>query len=134
MVNEQFLQSAVRIRRTYLKLSNNMDLYHKQATKLSEILTENLEKLSKIEGDVKDKKMDSKQAVNTLLELISNIEKQSDNLESMTDDLNKEIELLSKEEHELYRNIKEKHSDLTDEQIIESVKERLIRENIYYND
>lgn len=134
MVNEQFLQSAVRIRRTYLKLSNNMNLYHKQATKLSEILTENLEKLSKIEGDVKDKKMDSKQAVNTLLELISNIEKQSDDLESMTDDLNKEIELLSKEEHELYRNIKEKHSDLTDEQIIESVKERLIRENIYYND
>ena len=134
MINEQFLQSAVRIRRTYLKLSNNMDLYHKQATKLSEILTENLEKLSKIEGDVKDKKMDSKQAVNTLLELISNIEKQSTDLESMTDDLNKEIELLSKEEHELYRNIKEKHSDLTDEQIIESVKERLIRENIYYND
>lgn len=134
MINEQFLQSAVRIRRTYLKLSNNMDLYHKQATKLSEILTENLEKLSKIEGDVKDKKMDSKQAVDSLLELISNIEKQSDDLEKITDDLNKEIELLSKEEHELYRNIKEKHSDLTDEQIIESVKERLIRENIYYND
>lgn len=134
MINEQFLQSAVRIRRTYLKLSNNMNLYHKQATKLSEILTENLEKLSKIEGDVKDKKMDSKQAVDSLLELISNIEKQSDDLEKITDDLNKEIELLSKEEQELYRSIKEKHSDLTDEQIIESVKERLIRENIYYND
>lgn len=134
MINEQFLQSAVRIRRTYLKLSNNMNLYHKQATKLSEILTENIEKLSKIEEDIKDKKVDSKQAVDSLLELISNIEKQSDDLEKITDDLNKEIELLSKEEQELYRSIKEKHSDLTDEQIIESVKERLIRENIYYND
>jgi len=134
MINEQFLQSAVRIRRTYLKLSNNMDLYHRQATKLSEILNENLKKLSKIEDDIKDKKMDSKQAVSTLIELIGNIEKQSEDLEKMTDDLNKEIELLSKEEQELYRNIKEKHSDLTDEQIVESVKQRLIRENIYYND
>ena len=134
MINEQFLQSAVRIRRTYLKLSNNMNLYHKQATKLSEILDENIQKLSKIEEDIKDKKMDSKQAVDSLLELISNIEKQSDDLEKITDDLNKEIELLSKEEQELYRSIKEKHSELTDEQIIECVKERLIRENIYYND
>ena len=134
MVNEQFLQSAVRIRRTYLKLSNNMDLYHKQALKLSEILNENLEKLSKIEDDIKDKKIDSRQATDKLIELIASIDKQSNDLERMTDELNAEIEILSKEEQELYRNIKEKHSNLTDEQIVESVKQRLIKENIYYNE
>ena len=44
--------------------------------------------------------------------------------------LNKDIEKLALEEQELYRQIKQKHSNLTDEQIISSVKDRLIQENL----
>lgn len=42
--------------------------------------------------------------------------------------MNKDIEKLALEEQELYRQIKQKHSNLTDEQIISSVKDRLIQE------
>jgi hypothetical protein len=45
MVDEVFLQNAVRIRRTYLKLSNNMDLYQKKAQQVSNKLDETLVKI-----------------------------------------------------------------------------------------
>ena len=54
MVDEVFLQNAVRIRRTYLKLSNNMDLYQKKAQQVSNKLDETLVKIEKIEKEAKE--------------------------------------------------------------------------------
>ena len=44
--------------------------------------------------------------------------------------LNSEMEKLALEEQELWRNIKERHYNISEEDIISSVKERLIRENL----
>ena len=57
MVDEVFLQNAVRIRRTYLKLSNNMDLYQKKAQQVSNKLDETLVKIEKIENAKLKKKI-----------------------------------------------------------------------------
>jgi hypothetical protein len=48
----------------------------------------------------------------------------------MVEPLNLEIEKLAIEEQELWRNIKEKHYNISEEDIIDSVKERLLRENL----
>jgi uncharacterized protein YbgA (DUF1722 family) len=65
-----------------------------------------------------------------LIKALNEVEEEGKSLENLIDPLNKEIEKLALQEQELYRKIKEKHFNLTDEQIIESVKNRLIKENL----
>jgi predicted transcriptional regulator len=131
MINESFLQSAVRIRREYLKISNNMALYHNRAKEVISILEESVEKLEKIQSGVEDKSENANTSISKVLEVIKDIEEEGERLESLVEPMNKEIERLSKEETELYRQIKEKHSDLTEDQIVESVRQRLTAEGIY---
>jgi predicted transcriptional regulator len=131
MINESFLQSAVRIRREYLKISNNMTLYHNRAKEVVSILEESVEKLEKIQSGIKDKSENTNTSISKVLEVIKDIEEEGERLESLVEPMNKEIERLSKEETELYRQIKEKHSDLTEDQIVESVRQRLTTEGLY---
>lgn len=136
MIDEIYLQNAVRIRRTYLKLSNNMDLYQKKAKAVSDKLETTISKIdelqSKIEESRRDKndKKDSNFFLTELVKILNEVEEEGKALESSVDPLNKEIEKLALEEQELYRQIKEKHFNLTDEQIISSVQDRLIKENL----
>ena len=136
MIDEIYLQNAIRIRRTYLKLSNNMELYQKKAQVVSDKLEATISKIddlqSKIEESKKDKndKKDSTFFLTELVKILNEVEEEGKALEDSVDPLNKEIEKLALEEQELYRQIKEKHFDLTDEQIISSVQGRLIKENL----
>ncbi len=134
MVDEVFLQNAVRIRRTYLKLTNNMDFYQKKAKDILGRLDETLERVDKLQKVAEDSKKNSgvgsQALLNDLLNILSDIDIEGKSLEDLVNPLNQEIEKLALEEQELYRQIKEKHYDLTDEQIIESVKNRLIKENL----
>ena len=136
MVDEVFLQNAVRIRRTYLKLSNNMDLYQKKAQKVSDKLDETLARIEEIEKEAKESRNSKTSSNNTeyflneLMKALQEVDDEGKSLEDLVNPLNKEIEKLALEEQELYRKIKEKHFTLTDEQIIESVRDRLIKENL----
>ena len=134
MVDEVFLQNAVRIRRTYLKMTNNMDLYQKKAKEIVGKLDETLIKIDNLqkvaEEDKKNSVVGNQNLLNDLLGILNDIDIEGKSLEDLVSPLNQEIEKLGLEEQELYRQIKEKHYDLTDEQIIESVKDRLIKENL----
>jgi predicted nucleic acid-binding Zn-ribbon protein len=136
MVDEVFLQNAVRIRRTYLKLSNNMDLYQKKAQQVSDKLDETLVRIEEIEKEAKESrnsKSSSNNAeyfLNELMKALQEVDDEGKSLENLVDPLNKEIEKLALEEQELFRKIKEKHFTLTEEQIVESVRDRLIKENL----
>lgn len=136
MVDEVFLQNAVRIRRTYLKLSNNMDLYQKKAQQVSDKLEETLIKIEEIEKEAKERNSKNGSSnsteyfLNELMKALQEVDDDGKSLENLVNPLNKEIEKLALEEQELYRKIKEKHFTLTDEQIIESVRDRLIKENL----
>jgi phage shock protein A len=131
MIDEFFLKSAINIRREYLKVSNNMDFYHKKAEDVVNKLEETLKKLEDLQKEVStDKSMSNNSAINGLVEIIKNIEDEGNRLEKLVEPMNKQIEKLSKEEHELYRQIKEKHRNLTDDQIIKHVQDRLIKEGL----
>jgi hypothetical protein len=134
MIDEVFLQNAVRIRRTYLKMTNSMNLYQKKAKEIVDRLDETLIKIDSLqkvaEEDKKKSAVGSQGLLNELLNILNDIDIEGKSLEDLVSPLNQEIEKLGLEEQELYRQIKEKHYDLTDEQIIESVKNRLIKENL----
>ncbi len=136
MIDEIYLQNAIRIRRTYLKLSNNMELYQKKAQAVSDKLESTISKIDDLQSRIqeskkdKDDKKDSNYFLIELVKILNEVEEEGKSLETSVEPLNKEIEKLALEEQELYRQIKEKHFNLTDEQIISSVQDRLIKENL----
>ena len=77
-----------------------------------------------------DLKYKNEKSLKDLLSIIDTIEDEGKKLESIISPLNKNIEKLSKEEVELYNLIKQTHSNLTENQIVESVKSRLIKEGL----
>jgi hypothetical protein len=135
MIDEKFLVAAVNIRKTYLRLTSNLDFYKKKAENTLEKLEEAYSKIESIENEIKEIKKDKNQNRETnitskVLLLLEEIEQEGNRIEKFVEPLNKEIEKLAMEESELYRSIVERHTELSEEQIIESVRLRLEKENL----
>ncbi len=132
MIEEKYLKMSISIRRTYLKLINNLDLYHNRALKVSSNLEETLAKLDTIQEnlDLKDKKPSSKETLDKILDILQEVEDEGKKLETLIDPINTEIEKLGREEQELYRQIVEHHPELTEDQIVNFVRDRLLKEGL----
>ena len=134
MIDDKFLVAAVNIKRKYITVTSDIDKYHDRAKKTVEKLDSTLKEIESIKSTMKEnamnKKLDSNEVLQSMIRIITEIENEGKSLENYIDPLNKEIEKLAIEEQELYRIICEAHSNLTEEQIVESVKERLIKENL----
>ena len=133
MIDEKFLIAAVNIRKTYIRLVSNLSLYEQKAKDTLEMLNSTYSKLEKLEVDMKNPinvKNENYSSVDEVLEILNEIEIEGKKLEAFTDPLNKEIEKLALEEQELYKQICLKHNDLTEDEIVECVRKRLIKENL----
>ena len=132
MIEEKYLKVSISIRRTYLKLINNLDLYHNRALKVSSNLTETLAKLDTIQEGLesKDNKTSSKETLDKILNILQEVEDEGKKLETLIDPINVEIEKLGREEQELYRQIVEHHPELTEDQIVNFVRDRLLKEGL----
>jgi hypothetical protein len=128
MIEEKFLIAAVNIRKNYLKITSNMDFYRKRAEKTLEVLDKSLKDINNIEKAMKGN--DRPDSINEIIEILRKIEEEGNRIEKFVEPLNKEIEKLAIEEQELYRVIVEKHPELSEEQIVESVRQRLNKENL----
>mgnify|MGYP003624795740 CR=1 FL=1 len=135
MIREDFLLRAVRIRKNYLSLTNDLDTYLSKVESVSNRLEKTIDEITIIENkyndsDKKNGKFESDKTFKELLKIIDNVEKEGKRLETIINPLNKEIEKLSKEEVELYKLIKENHTNLSENQIVDSVKTRLVNEGL----
>lgn len=128
MIDEKFLIAAVNIRKNYFKITSNIDFYKKRAEKTLEVLDKSLKEIDEIKNEIKNN--ESADTVNSLLSLLLKVEEEGNKLEKFVDPLNKEIERLALEEQELYRVIVEKHPELSENQIVESVRKRLEKERL----
>jgi chromosome segregation ATPase len=134
MIDEKFLTAAVNIRKTYISVTSDIETYERRIKITLDRLNSTLEKVESLQKDMKDKekikKMDSKNVLADLMGLINEIEDEGKSLEKYVEPLNRKIEKLSLEEQELYRMICDKHSNLTEDQIVSCVRERLIKEKL----
>ena len=132
MIDEIFYQSAIKIRRQYLKVTNNMTFYQGKAKVVSDNLGDIIKRIDDIKESTnpENSEFSAESAVNELVRILKEVEEEAKRLEEMVDPLNSEMEKLALEEQELWRNIKEKHYNISEADIISSVKERLIRENL----
>jgi predicted nucleic acid-binding Zn-ribbon protein len=132
MIDEVYLNEAVRIRRTYLKLSSNMEIYQKKAQEVIKTLDLTISKIDALHERASSKSDDSnaQSLLSALMKILDDVDDEGKSLENLVSPLNSNIEKLALEEQELYRQIKERHHVLTEEQILESVRTRLISENL----
>ena len=134
MIDEKYLIRSVNIRRTYLKLINNVELYQERTKQVSDKLEETIKKLDTFKNDLYNKNLKTSiseaEAFNTLLKIIDDVEIEGKKLEKLIEPMNIEIEKLAKEEQELYRQIVEHHPNLSEDQIVSVVRDRLIKENL----
>ena len=78
MIDEHFLQSAVALRRNYLKLINNMDFYQQRAKEVVSKLEGTVDSINKLgeeyKESIKNKKNESQSTLNNLLKILQEIE------------------------------------------------------------
>ena len=131
MIDEIFIKAAIKIRREYLKLTNNLSFYKRKAEDVIENLEDIVTKIENIQQETENQSITNNDAVVfQLTKLLTEIESEGRAVESLIDPLNKEIEKLGLEEQELWRNIKNKYPNLSDEEIVEYVRQRLLQENL----
>ena len=132
MIDEKFLIAAINIRRTYLRLSSNLDLYKNRAELTLSKLEDAYEELDKLKSkiEVSKKQKISEPVSDELLRILDDIKNEGDKIEKFVEPLNKEIEKLAIEEQELYKNICKNHSELSEDQIVEIVRKRLEKESL----
>lgn len=130
MIDESFITAAIKIRREYLKISSNMDVYQRKA---KEIVSQ-LENLTKSIEDkqemIQNGNLNNNESIEEIFKLLKMVEKENDNITESIDPLNSEMESLLQEEAELWRKIKEKHHSVPEKDIIEYVRKRLIEANL----
>lgn len=131
MIDESYIKAAIKIRRQYLKLTNNLNFYKRKAEDVISNLQDILDKIEKIQKEAEvQKNTNNDSIVVQLTKILADIEAEGRVVESLIDPLNQEIEKLGIEEQELWRNIKSKYPNNSDEEIVEYVRKRLIEENL----
>ena len=131
MIDEKFIKSAIKIRREYLKLTNNLNFYKRKAEDVISNLQDIIIKIEKLQKGSENKNdPNNSNIIVELTTILAEIEKEGRGVESLIQPLNIEIEKLGLEEQELWRNIKNKNPDRSDLDIVEYVKKRLLEENL----
>lgn len=131
MIDESFIKAAIKIRRQYLKLTNNLNFYKRKAEDVISNLQDIVDKIEKIQKEAETQKNTNNDAIVVqLTKILTDIEAEGRVVESLIDPLNQEIEKLGIEEQELWRNIKSKYPNNSDDEIVEYVRKRLIEENL----
>lgn len=134
MIDENFLKAAVRIKKSYLELTTKLTNYEEYVAKTQELVEDALKKVEAIDKDLHDankrKNMSNVAVLKELDGLLGKLEEDAKRLESVIDPMNNGIERLAVEETELYRRIKEKHPNLTEDQIVHTVSQRLQKEGL----
>ncbi len=131
MIDESFIKAAIKIRRQYLKLTNNLSFYKRKAEDVIANLEDIVNKIEKIQKESEVQVNPNNEAITVqLTKLLVDIESEGRAVESLIDPLNQEIEKLGLEEQELWRNIKNKYPNISDEEIVNHVRNRLIDEGL----
>jgi len=130
MIDENFVSAAIRIRREYLKVNSNLELYKRRAREITANIDNLIHRVEEIQENFADDRNSVEEAVTELVKVVGDFEIEGQKLQKLVDPLNKQVEKLGLEEQELWRAIKIKHGDLPENLIIEYVKQRLIKENL----
>lgn len=136
MIGEQYYQSCISIRKTYIKLMSEMSSYKDIAEKAAKKLESSISEIEVLKARIKKSKgskfpeVTGTDAIAKINEILNDVEGQGLALEKFVEPINKELEKLAKEEQMLYAKICEAYPNLGEQQIVEAVSNRLKKEGL----
>lgn len=134
MIDESYIDAAVRIRRTFMNLTVELTEYENYAKSVEKVIQRTLDDLEDIQNsisnDKKAKNVSQEEMLRKVLDILAKLEDDSKSLELKIDPINDKIEKLRKEEIQLYNNIKFKYPNIKDTELIEIVNKKLEKEGL----
>jgi chromosome segregation ATPase len=128
MIDQQLIDSAKYIRKNFVDLTNTLSLYREDVKNLADFLKQKIEEIRKYNEET-IKKMKSKEQLGVitehLIKELNSIEDEEKKLHKKVEGINKELEKLKAEEQILYKTIKERYPEMTDQQIIKEIHQHL---------
>jgi len=128
MIDNQLIESAKNIRKTFLRMTNQLSVYETEVKDLINFLQEKIQILQNYNNnDVRKMKTneDLNKVTKSILKEIEEIEAAEQKLQNKIGKINKEIEKLSNEEVVLYKTIKERYPNLSDVEIKREIQQNL---------
>jgi len=128
MIDPNLINSAIEIRKKYNKAIDSLTLYEKDVRGIVEFLQKKAKKLEEIQNvELKKKatKEELERVTKMIVEELTQIESEEDKLARKVESINKDIQKLQKEEEILYKTIKSRYPNLSDEQIIKEIQRNL---------
>ena len=128
MIDEQLIQSAQNIRKTFLRLNKDISAYQSEIGEMVSFLQQKLQYLENYNiTKVKDikSKVDISEVTKDIISQIDEIELAEKKIQNKIVVINDELEKLKKDEEILYKTIKERYPELNDDQIIKEIQQNL---------
>lgn len=118
MISEFYLKKALNIRKEYLSIVSNINLFENMAKDILKIIEGKLEELNTLQSKINEKKISNiESAKDSLLKIILDLEEESNNIEKSVNDLTSRIDKLKINEKELFADLRKNYQNLTNEEI-----------------
>ena len=118
MISEFYLKKALNIRKEYLSIVSNINLFENMAKDILKIIEGKLEELNTLQSKINEKKISNiESAKDSLLKIILDLEEESNNIEKSVNDLTSRIDKLKINEKELFADLRRNYQNLTNEEI-----------------
>jgi DNA-binding ferritin-like protein (Dps family) len=118
MISEFYLKKALNIRKEYLSIVSNINLFENMAKDILKIIEGKLEELNTLQSKINEKRISNvESAKDSLLKIILDLEEESNNIEKSVNDLTSRIDKLKINEKELFADLRKNYQNLTNEEI-----------------
>jgi chromosome segregation ATPase len=124
MINELLLKKALNIRKEYVRITKDINVYENMVSGILKSLGKNSEELEDLKKKIDDKKVtDVEFAKSEMLKIIIDLEQEANKTGEHINKLNQNIESLRKQEIDLYSEIKEKYPNMSDDEIKKEIQD-----------
>ena len=131
MIQELYLKKAVNIKRSYIKVINDVNSYEKVAKDLASSIEDRMEDLKLLMNKIEEGKISNVESAQMeFSKVLFNLETDMNEVNARIDSLNSSIDKLKLDELNLYKEIKNHYIDLSDEEIKKEVQNYLKKQNL----
>ena len=136
MIKENYIQAAISLKREYIKISSDLNKYMGMSNTYLKNIDDCIKDLEKIQNRLdndRNSKLETNSSgnhLNDILAVLDKIDNESLRVERIIESLNSDIEKLGQEEQILYKRICDSHPELSENQIVEIIRLRILREGL----
>jgi methyl-accepting chemotaxis protein len=122
MISEFYLKKALNIRKEFLSIVSNINLFESMTKGIMGVIESKMEDLNDLQTKINEKKISNIEvAKDSLLKIIMELEEESNNIEKSVNELTSRIDKLKKDEGVLFSDLKSQYPNLTNEEIKDQI-------------